>query len=132
MQLAQAQSFLHFLAWSLAPNQNELIWQFQLMVDSSVSMATQSSDLDNQKSGATIQIEGHTFMSPNGQIGAEEMEASGSALSCSPSQSPVRRQMPDCPETQYCLEIKITSTKDGGTTSPPPHAWQVPTVEDML
>ena len=23
--------------------------------------------------------------------------------------------MPDCPETQYCLEIQVISTVDGGT-----------------
>ena len=40
--------------------------------------------------------------------------------------------MPDCPETQYCLEIQVISTKDGGTTPPPPHAWQAPVIEDML
>ena len=41
--------------------------------------------------------------------------------------------MPDCPESQYCLEIQVISTEDGGTTPPPPpHAWQVPVVEDML
>ena len=60
------------------------------------------------------------------------MEASGSALLHSPSQSLVRRQMPDCPETLYCLEIQVSSTEDGGTTPPPPHAWQAPVVEDML
>ena len=32
----------------------------------------------------------------------------------------------------YCLEIQVTSNKDGGATPPPPHAWQVPVVEDML
>ena len=95
-------------------------------------MATLSSDLDDQKSGATIQMEGHTLTPLNGQIGPEETEASSSAPSHSPSQSPVRKQTPDCPETQYCLEIQVTSTKDGGTTPPPPHAWQAPVVEDML
>ena len=40
--------------------------------------------------------------------------------------------MPDHPETWYCLEIQVNSTKDGGATPPPPHAWQVPVVEDML
>ena len=40
--------------------------------------------------------------------------------------------MPDWPMTQYCLEIQVISTEDGGTTPPPPHVWQVPVVEDML
>ena len=132
MQLAQSQSFLHCHAWAFAPNPNELIWQFQLTVNSSASMATWSNDLHDQMSGATVQTEGHTLTPPNGQICPEEMEASGSALSHSPSQSPGRRQTPDCPETQYCLEIQVTSTKDGWATPPPPHVWQVPVVEDML
>ena len=33
---------------------------------------------------------------------------------------------------QYCLEIQVISTEDGGTTPPPPHACQVPVVEDMV
>ena len=46
------------------------------MVDSSVLLATWSSNLDNQKSGATVQMEGHTLTPPNGQVGPKEMEAS--------------------------------------------------------
>ena len=95
-------------------------------------LGTWSSDLDDQKSGAAIQMEGHTLTPTNGPIGPKEMEASGSTPLHSPSQSPVRKQMPDCPEAWYCLEIQVTSTKDGGTTLPPPYAWQVPMVEDML
>ena len=29
-------------------------------------------------------------------------------------------QHPNCPETQYCLEIQVISTEDGGTTPPSP------------
>ena len=60
------------------------------------------------------------------------MEASDSAPSHSPSQSPAWRQMPDCPETQYCLEIQVILTEDGRTTPHPHTPWQVPVVEDML
>ena len=73
-----------------------------------------------------------TLTPPNSCYGPEEMEASISTTSHSPFQSLVRRQMPDCPETWYCLEIQVILTKDGGTTPPPPHVWQVPVVEDML
>ena len=66
-------------------------------------------------------MEGHTLTPPNGQVGPEEMEASSRAPSHSPSQSPANRQMPDQPETQYCLEIQVNPTKDGGATPPPPH-----------
>ena len=41
-------------------------------------MAAPSSDLDDQKSGVTIQMEGYTLTPPNGQNGPKEMEASGS------------------------------------------------------
>ena len=58
--------------------------------------------------------EGQTLTPPNGQTGPEETEVSGSTPSCSPSQSPVRRPMPDHPETQYCLEIQVISTEDRG------------------
>ena len=95
-------------------------------------MATQSSDLDNLKFGVTIQTEGHTLTSLNGWNGLKEMKVSGNALSHLPSQSLVRRKAADCPEIQYCLEIQVILTKDKGTTSPPPHASQVPVVEDML
>ena len=102
------------------------------MVNISVSMATQSSDLDNQKSGVIVQMEDHTLTPPKSQNGPKEVEASGSTPSQSPSPSPVMRSMPDHPETQYCLEIQVTLTEDGGTTPPPPHAWQTPVVKDML
>ena len=95
-------------------------------------MATQSSNLYDQKSGVTVQMKGHTLTPKNGQNGPEETEASGSAPSHSPSQSLVRRLIPDCCKTQYCLGIQVFSTKDGGATPPPPHAWWVPVVKDML
>ena len=102
------------------------------MANISMLMATRSSDLDDQKSGVVIQTESQTFTPPSGWNGPEETEAFGSATSHSQSQSLVRMQMPDCPETWYCLEIQVNFTKDGGTTPPPAHTWQVPVVEDML
>ena len=48
-------------------------------------MATTSSDLDDQKTGANIQIEGDTLTPPSSQKGPEEREAFGSAPSCLPS-----------------------------------------------
>ena len=80
------------------------------MATVSMSMAARSSDLDDQKSGVNVQTESHTLTPPSGQNGPEETEAFGSAPSCSPSESPARKQMPDHPETQYCLEIQVTLT----------------------
>ena len=75
------------------------------MANISMSMAARSSDLNDQKSRVVIWTEGYTLTPPSGHNGPKEMDAFGSALSCSPSQSPVRKQMPDHPETQYCVEI---------------------------
>ena len=102
------------------------------MANISMSMAAKSSDLGDTKPRVIIQMEGHTLTSPSSQNGPEETEVSGSAPFHSPSWSPVRKLMPDCPEMWYCLVIQMISTKDGGATPPPPYAWQVPVVEDML
>ena len=95
-------------------------------------MATKLSDLDDPKSGVTIQMEGHTLAPPTSWKGPEERVMSKGTPSHSPSQSLVRKLMPDCCETQYCLGIQVIPTEEGGATPPPPHAWQAPVVEDML
>ena len=41
------------------------------MATVSVSMATKSSDLDDQKTGVNIQTEGHTLTLPSSQNGPE-------------------------------------------------------------
>ena len=46
-----------------------------------MSMATRSSDLDDQKSGLNIQTEGHTLTPPSSQNGPQDPEAFGSAPS---------------------------------------------------
>ena len=97
-----------------------------------VPMANRSSDLDDQKPRINIQAEGHTLTPRSGQNSPEDPEAFASAPSCSPSQSPARKPTPDWPETQSCLEIQVTSTKDEGATPPLPHPWQAPIVEDMV
>ena len=102
------------------------------MATVSMSMATKSSDIENQKTGVNIQTEGHTLTPPSSWHGPEETEAFGSSPSHSPSQSLARKPTPDHPGTQYCLEIQVISTEDRGTTLPSPHAWQVPFVEDMV
>ena len=102
------------------------------MATVSESMATKLSNLDDQKSGVNIQTDGNTVTPPNGWNGPEEVEAFGSTPSHSPLQSLVRKPKPNCPETLYCLEIQVMSTEDGGVTPLPPHAWQVPVVEDMV
>ena len=79
-----------------------------------------------------IQTKGHTLTPPSGWNGPEETKIFGSAPYHSPSQSLVRKPTPNHPEVWYCLEIQVISTKEGGTTPPLPHAWQVSFVEDMV
>ena len=81
------------------------------MATVSMSLATRSNDLDDQKSGVYIEIKGHTLTPPSSQNGPEETEAVGGMPSHSPSQSPARKPTLDHPETQYCLEIQVISTE---------------------
>ena len=60
------------------------------------------------------------------------MGALGSDPSCSPSWSLDRNPPPSHPNTRHCLGIDVTLTEETGATPPPPHAWMVPLVEDML
>ena len=64
MQLAQAQSFLNFLACTFVPELNVTYLEFQYMAAVSVSMATRSRDLDDQKSGVNVQTQ--TLTPPSG------------------------------------------------------------------
>ena len=94
-----------------------------------VSMATRLSDLDDSEPEIKIQTEGHSLTLTNGQ---ENPEAFGSVPSHSPSWSLARKPTPDQPETQYCLEIQVVSTKDNKVIPLPSHAWQVLIMEDMV
>ena len=60
------------------------------------------------------------------------MGVSGSSPSHLPSWSPVRRLLPNHPNTRYCLAIHVTLTEETGAVPPLSHAWTVSLVEDML
>ena len=105
---------------------------FQFMATTIVPMAARSSDLENQTSGANLQMEGHVDMPSQSWKGPEEMEALNSSPSHLPSWSPARRTLPSWSNTRYCLGIHVTLTEETGAVSPLPHAWTVPLVEDML
>ena len=105
--------------------------EFQFTATVFMSMATRSSDLDDQMTGISIQTESQTLTPPGGWNGPKDPEVFGSAPSHSPSWSLARKPIPDQPETWYCLEIQVTSNEDGRVT-PPPLAWQAPIVEDMV
>ena len=106
--------------------------EFQFIATVFMLMASRLSDLDNQKPGINIQTEGHTLTPLSRQNGPEDPEAFHSSPSCSPSWSLAGKPKPNWSETQYCLEIQVTYTKDGGVTLPPPHVWQTPIMEDMV
>ena len=113
----------------------QIVWtnlEFQFMATVFMSMAAKLSDLDDQKSRVNIWTEGHTLTPPSSQNDLEETETSGSAPSQLPSQSWVRKPMPDCPETWYCLGIELALTKEVGAAQPPSHTWQAPVIEDMV
>ena len=113
----------------------QFVWldpEFQFTATTIVSMATRSSDLEDQMSGANPQMEGHVYMPSKSQKDPKEMGASDSSLSCLPSQSLARRLSPSHPNTRHCLVIHVTLTKEVGAVPPLPHAWTAPLVEDML
>ena len=130
MWLMQTRWF-SFLAGAFAPDLCDLIQSFS-SVTTIVSMATRSSDLEDQTSGANLQTEGHADMPSQSQKDPEETGASVSSPSCSPSWSLARRPLPSHPNTRYCLGIHVTLTKETGVVPSLPHAWTAPLVEDML
>ena len=95
-------------------------------------MATRSSDLEDQMSGANLQTEGNVGMESQHQKGPEETGALGSPPSHLPSWSPARGLPPNCPNTRYCLGIHVTLTIETGAVPPLSYTWTVPLVEDML
>ena len=102
------------------------------MATTVMSMATKSSDLEDQTSGANFQTKGHTPIPSRGKKDPEEMGALGSAPSHMPSWSLARKPSPSCPNTSHCLGIHMTLTKETGATCPSPHTWTALMVEDML
>ena len=97
-----------------------------------MSMATRSSDLEDQTSVANLQTEGHADMQSWSQKGNEETGAWGNFPSCSQSWSLARRPPPSHPNTKYCLGIHVTLTEETGVVPPLFHFWTVPLVEDIL
>ena len=106
--------------------------EFQFTATTVMSMATRSSDLEDQTSETNLQTEGHTDVPSQSWKGPEETGALGSSPSHSPSWSLVRRLPPSHPNTRYCLWIHVTLIEETGMVPPLSHAWTAPLVEDML
>ena len=102
------------------------------MATTIMSMATRSSVLEDQTSGANLQMEGYMDGPCQSRKDTEEMGVLGSSPSSLPSWSLARRPLPSYPYTRYCIGIHVTLTEETGVVPPPSHAWTVPLVEDML
>ena len=75
-------------------------------------MAVKLSDLVDETSGATLQVEGHMDVLTKSVKDLQELEALDSSPSQSPSWSPARRPPSSCPNTKYCLEICVSLTEE--------------------
>ena len=106
--------------------------EFQFTATNFVSMATKSSDLVHETSGANLQMEGHVDMPPQSAKDLWEPEASDSSPSHLLSWSLAQRPLSTCPNMKHCLEICVTLTEELGAVPPPSHSWMALLVEDML
>ena len=97
-----------------------------------MSMAAELSDLAEETSGASLQVDGQMEEPTQGAKDLWESEEDDSSPSHLLLWSPAWRPQSDCPNTKYCLEIQVTLTEELGAIPPPSHSWMVPLVEDML
>ena len=67
------------------------------MATTIMSMATRSSNLEDQMSGANLQTEGHMGVESQHQKGLEDSGVLGSSPTHSPSWSQARGPLPNCP-----------------------------------
>ena len=96
------------------------------MASTIASMAAKSSNLEDQTSGANLQMEGHVGMPSKSQKDPEEMRALGSSPSHLPCWSPARRPSSSHLNTRHCLGIHVILMEEIGAVPPLPHAWTVP------
>ena len=97
-----------------------------------MSMAVKLSNLAEETSGASLQVNGQTEEPTKGARDLQESEEDDSSPSHLPLGSPAQRLPSGCPNTKYCLEIQVTLTEELGAIPPPSHSWMAPLVEDML
>ena len=97
-----------------------------------MSMAAKSSDLAEETSGASLQVDGQTEEPTQGAKDLWESEEDNSSPSRLPLWSPAQRPTSSHPNMKYCLEIQVTLTEELGAIPPHSHSWMAPLVEDML
>ena len=95
-------------------------------------MAAKLSDLVDKTSGANLQADGHAEVPTQAAKDPGELEEEDSSPTHSLSLSPAQRLLSSCPNTKYCLEIRVTLTEKLGAVPLPSHSWMAPLVEDML
>ena len=97
-----------------------------------MSMAAKLSDLADKMPGANLQVDGQMEVPTQGTKdlwGSEEEDISPSH---SPSWCPAWRPPSGHPNVRYCLEIRVTLTKEIGGHTPTLSFLDGPLVEDML
>ena len=97
-----------------------------------MSMAAKLSDLVEEMSGASLQVDGQVEEPTQCAKDLQESEEDDSSPSHSPLWSPAQRPPSNHPNMKYCLEIQLTLTEELGAIPQPPHSWTAPLVEDML
>ena len=97
-----------------------------------MSMATKSSDLAEEMSVASLQVDGQAEGPTQGVKDLQESEEDDSSPSHLPLWSLAMRPPSGCPNMKYCLEIQVTLTEELGSVPSPSHSWMAPLVEDML
>ena len=95
-----------------------------------MSMATKLSDLAEETSGASLQVDNQVEEPTQGAKDLWESEEDDSSPSCLPLWSPVRRLLSGHPNMKYCLEIQVTLTEELGPyphllTLEWPHWWKI-------
>ena len=97
-----------------------------------MSMAAKSSNLAEETSGASLQVDGQMEEPTQGARDLCKSEEDDSSPSCSPLWSPAQRLPAGHPNTKYCLEIQVTLKEELGAIPPPSHSWMAPLVQVML
>ena len=78
-------------------------------------MAAKLSDLVDKTSEANHQADGHAEVPTQGVKDQWEPEGEDSSHTHSLSLSPSQRPLSGCPNTKYCLEIRVTLTEELGS-----------------
>ena len=97
-----------------------------------MSMAAKSSDLAEEMSGASLQVDGQMEEPTQGAKDLWESGEDDSSPSHLPLWSPAQRLPSGHPNTKYCLEIQVALKEELGATPLPSQSWMALLVEDMM